>query len=759
MLPVSYFRSSSATYVNSNGLLARALYTSPPTQYTRTVAAPAGVNLFTYSEDFTNAAWAKSGLTVAASGVTPPTGFSSAQRITEASGAISLSALSQGGNSTVFQTLSIYAKEDPLSAKRYLVVGIFYGVATTRWAWTVVDLAAQEFRIFVDGVQDVAFGTVITPLNDGWYRVAVTVQSPLAGQPPAIGMTNTFNPPNSQNLGGYTGDGTSGMFITGAQIENVPESSIVAEPRFDWANQTPVPLKNLLTYTENFGSPSWNPNAGVLSLAAGVAPDGSNAYSWVSNNGVAVGGGNSNTGMLNCPFVTSTGFVLSVYAKSNGNRYFAFGTGAFGARAWFDLQNGVTAGNSWNPGGWPVSPTSAIESIGSGWYRCSVYFPGSMVTTVGFFSGNVVGAVTGDGVNGVYVWRPQAELGSTPTVYEPVAQPTTVFSVQATAASSGILLEESRANRILWCRDATQANWTKTNVTVARDQTGIDGIANTATRITATAGGGTCTQTITLASGSRTSSVYLRRVTGSGPVQVSMDGTTWSTIDLSSMQWRRSSLSGTVTNPVVAIRLLTNGDAVAMDYAQVEDAEGASSPIFTTSAAATRAGDVAWTTANNDGSITNITRFSAYAQFDYCFRNGSSTGPTTLNLCASNNDLFINIFNTDGRSNVGFISPSANSLIPQIGVTYKVSGSYMLSNSALGVPTVNGAINGVSYPFGTSYLQAAGFALSTSSVLRIGIGNIARSLSSGAGGQNGRISRIVLWQSQMSRDALIGITS
>jgi hypothetical protein len=76
-------------------------------------------------------------------------------------------------------------------------------------------------------------------------------------------------------------------------------------------------------------------------------------------------------------------------------------------------------------------------------------------------------------------------------------------------------------------------------------------------------------------------------------VQVSLDGSTWSTVDLSSTEWRRIVLSGTVTNPVVGIRLATNGDAVAMDYAQVEDGAFATTPILTTTASATRAAEAA----------------------------------------------------------------------------------------------------------------------------------------------------------------------
>jgi hypothetical protein len=49
----------------------------------------------------------------------------------------------------------------------------------------------------------------------------------------------------------------------------------------------------------------------------------------------------------------------------------------------------------------------------------------------------------------------------------------------------------------------------------------------------------------------------------------------------------------------VGIRLATSGDAVAMDYGQVEDGTSATTPIFTTGATATRSSDVASMTGVN----------------------------------------------------------------------------------------------------------------------------------------------------------------
>lgn len=73
--------------------------------------------------------------------------------------------------------------------------------------------------------------------------------------------------------------------------------------------------------------------------------------------------------------------------------------------------------------------------------------------------------------------RVQAQNGGTLRV--------TGISVQeVTFTPRGLLIEESRKNNLLHSRDMTQAAWTKTDVTPARTQVGIDGVANTACLMT-----------------------------------------------------------------------------------------------------------------------------------------------------------------------------------------------------------------------------------------------------------------------------------
>lgn len=159
---------------------------------------------------------------------------------------------------------------------------------------------------------------------------------------------------------------------------------------------------------------------------------------------------------------------------------------------------------------------------------------------------------------------------------------------------AGILIELAATNIALRSRDFGNAAWTATNVTVSQTSVGADGVTNGAARLTAGAINATLLQTVTASSAQRTLSFYIKRVTGSGAVEICQDGVTFTDISgqLNSSRFVQVSLTATQLNPVIGLRLATSGDAVDVDFAQLEAGDGASSPIVTTSATATRNADV-----------------------------------------------------------------------------------------------------------------------------------------------------------------------
>jgi len=134
-----------------------------------------------------------------------------------------------------------------------------------------------------------------------------------------------------------------------------------------------------------------------------------------------------------------------------------------------------------------------------------------------------------------------------------------------------LLMEAAITNICLWSSDLTDATWVKSNMNTALTATGPMGNANSATTITATAANATALQSITNASSLKITSVYLKRRTGSGNVDITQDnGTTWATQAITSSWARYVIAEATVLNPIVGIRLVTSGDAVDVAFWQCE---------------------------------------------------------------------------------------------------------------------------------------------------------------------------------------------
>lgn len=121
---------------------------------------------------------------------------------------------------------------------------------------------------------------------------------------------------------------------------------------------------------------------------------------------------------------------------------------------------------------------------------------------------------------------------------------------------------------VQWNRDLTNAVWVKTNVTALKNQTGMDGAANAASSITATAANGTVLQSVTLASSSMTFSVDVKQLVGTGTLEMTVDGgTTWTVLTgITAAYSQKFIFQAAVTNPVFGYRIATNGDSFAVDF-------------------------------------------------------------------------------------------------------------------------------------------------------------------------------------------------
>ncbi len=115
-------------------------------------------------------------------------------------------------------------------------------------------------------------------------------------------------------------------------------------------------------------------------------------------------------------------------------------------------------------------------------------------------------------------------------------------------------------------RTMADAGWVASNVTKGTT-TGVDGTTASAATLTASAGNGTVLYTTVLGAAIRTYSALVKRVTGTGTVNITGDnGVTWTAITLTSAWQPFYFTTASAANPVVGFRIVTNTDAIAVDF-------------------------------------------------------------------------------------------------------------------------------------------------------------------------------------------------
>jgi hypothetical protein len=405
---VTFTRASSGTYVGSDGVLRSAV-----------------TNLLLRSEEF-GTTWSPSNTTVSPDAIVAPNGTLTADKIiaTTTNGAHQLF---QGtsGTSGVTYTISFYVKEGEYKRFKFGP-----GNAAVGGADKVVEINLALSNPIVS--QEAIFNSsaFVLSVGDGWYRVGATFTATATGTMTVAVLQTIINNAGSSS---FAGDGTSGLFLWGAQLqqastvgEYIPTTSAInSAPRFDHNPTTGESLgllveearTNFATQSESFSG--WTVGNLVQSTATVTSPSGGSTVQLFVEDTAT-----SPHRLFLSPTTGQLTNSFSVWVKpASGTRLFYIESdGPTGTRRnlRFNLQAGTV---DFNPGDW-TNPF--ITAYANGWFKV-----GGTITDNGgsvlFIVGNSNGAVssyTGDGTSGFYLWGAQLEAGAFPTSYIPTTTAT-----------------------------------------------------------------------------------------------------------------------------------------------------------------------------------------------------------------------------------------------------------------------------------------------------------------------------------------------
>jgi len=206
---------ANGTAVNSSGNIAAA--TCPRFDYDPVTRACKGLlieeqrtNLLLRSAEFDNASWSKNAATVTANATTGPDGTASADLLIPDGTSTATHQATQtyaGWTSGTTYTLSCYMKASGYQYGRLILPSTAFGAGTNQHA--NYDLA--------NGTTNIISGTgtsTITAVGNGWYRCTLTATADVT-----ISATLNVRASSVATNTAITGDGTSGIYIWGAQLE------------------------------------------------------------------------------------------------------------------------------------------------------------------------------------------------------------------------------------------------------------------------------------------------------------------------------------------------------------------------------------------------------------------------------------------------------------------------------------------------------------------------------------------------------------
>lgn len=718
----NYARNSTATYFGSDGILKTAAvnelryaYDPETLSFKGALFEAQSTNTLTYSQDMSNAIWAKADITVTPNYDTAPDGTTTSNLIAE------------GGTGT-----AIINQSETITASSTNTFSVFLKYEDSRWVRVLFYESANsinQVRVWVDllnktlGTTSIG-GTGSSPvsriqvLQNGWVRVSITG---VIGSVTAINVaitTASGDASTARNI-------NTGYQMWGAQFENltfmtsyIPTTSTtvtrvndtvrapltnfqsratvgtyksydgtlitanIDEVRYHYSAPFPSSTASKLTEASvtNNASSTYGATNMTYTAASATGPDN------VANSaGTATTDAASNNHFIGnslLPLVTiGQYYCLSAFVKyASGSQYVQLAATASAADLTFYINYDITTGVQTFAGAAVVS--SGIEPYRDGWYRIWGVFQAigggggtaCVVASIPASGSSRLASFTG--TNSFYIYGMQHELGTGPTSYIP-----TVATAVTRAAD---VIEPGSSNLLRLTSQISNAAWSKTGVVATDGQT--DPYGNTAASLlTDPATTNTYLYQAAPITGhankTYTFSVWLKSGTKTGNIAIYFkDGSSGSTIASATptitSSWQRFSVTGTFgsspVNSTIACFIDHVDNIVAGDYymfgPQLE--EGASaSPLLVNQEGAGFANIGAYNWLNNEAGTMFIDMSyegGTGASYPMLFRFDDTTSTNRINIYYNTAS---NLIGSDGQvsgSQYGYTSPKDASRVDSL---------------------------------------------------------------------------------------------
>ena len=563
-------------------------------------------NLMRFTQAFSNAAWAKNSQAASTFASPDPFGGTTACRMVVDNGT---SVVGNDGPGSLQQAntipagatvvVSCYAKADQAQVLRFRE-----NVTTGRRA--VFNLITGVIT-FENGATAANFPSAMVNVGNGWWRCSSVFTA-----------TSTNSDWGIKGCGAgaaTTGDGVSGLFVAFAQLEDITGQAVRCPSEYTSSGVLSSPFhgamvdgvryfNSVMTVDQNLLANSndlslWAQVDAAVALVGPTAPGGLGSYT-VTDNGVnsAHRINQTSTTAMSRGKLTYRGSIR-IRGGTRNECLVLITDNTFSpraARSFTDLASNTSVhANSGTmvssstvtvlPGGWlEVTITATFATVPNTQVHLVVYMSSSTGLAAYVGTGQTFEVSAGS-------LRVNA-LGVSDNFVITGAGPVDTFTGGSVPISGTInlgFLREPAATQLVTptasINNLTNAAWVKSNVTTAFTSIGPDALPNTATRCTATAGNATCLQTLVAAASTRVFSCWMRRVTGTGNIELTQDNTAFTNIagSLNTATYTLVQLSASILDASFGFRIVTSGDAVDVIFTQFEalpsGVAGASSPM------------------------------------------------------------------------------------------------------------------------------------------------------------------------------------